>query len=306
MKKSTKTILLIGTISLLAGLTISVIACVFGASDLVREMIGENNIKGIQSINIPGVINEVDMPDWDDFDGTLVTKKDGDVAILLDETVSELVVDCGAAELQIKESDDNQVHIYNDSNVKMKYQADAEEIAIKCKGKSHVTGTIYLYLPKDIRFEEVEINLGAGEMETNHSLSSESIEVNIGAGKATMNGLMASKAEMSVGAGELVLKDTSFERADMAVAMGEICFEGEIKEKGDIDVSMGSATVKLDGSQEDYSCEVAVGAGNVTVGDRNVTVGGGDQEFGNGERELVLECAMGNINVDFTGHEECF
>lgn len=301
MKKSTKTILLVGTISLAAGIVISIIASVLGAGAVLDEMADSGSLRGIHIPYFSLGNVTVNWSDWDDFEGIVLgnSNKGEDIIVGDGGNVTELEISCGAAEVVLLESEDEKIHLVNNSNSRVKYGISGDTFTVKCKGKTSSTGEIDIYLPRDIALEELKIEIGAGVLESDVDLKTEDMSIDVGAGQVVMSKITADKAEFSIGAGQLTVKASSVGEMTSEIGMGEFIYNGAIKKSGDIEVAMGNAQLSLADGEEYYRCDVSIAAGNVDVGDRNFSAGVYDGSFGEGENELNLECAMGNITVTF-------
>lgn len=308
MKKSTKNILLVGVVSFAIGMVLCGAASVLGAGRTFAALVEDGDIIGfrapyawIRNNNFFWDGN-ISWSDWDDFTGTLISagQKGEDIIIAAGKEIENLEIDCGAAKIAIYESADEEIHLINNSNTKLKYRQIGESLLIRCKGRSNNTGTIELYLPKDMSFGDVELELGAGMIENNAAFKMKNLSVDVGAGIVTLMDISAGKAEFSIGAGQMTVKgDTHIGDMSADLAAGQFMYEGSIYEEGDISVAMGEAVLWLDEKEEDYTVDVSIGAGSVTLGDRDLSAAVYDASFGAGERELDLDCAMGSITVTF-------
>lgn len=301
MKKSTKTILLVGTISLAAGIVLSIIASVLGAGALLDEMADSGSLRGIQIPYFSLGNVTVNWSDWDDFEGIVLgnSNKGEDIIVGDGGNVTDMEISCGAAEVVLLESGDEKIHLVNNSNSRVKYGISGDTFTVKCKGKTNSTGEIEIYLPQDILLEELNIEIGAGVLKSDSAIKTEDMVIDVGAGQVVMSKITADAAEFSIGAGQLTVKNSNVGKMTSEIGMGEFLYDGIIQKSGDIEVAMGNAQLSLADEEEDYRCDVSIAAGNVDVGDRSFSAGAYDGSFGEGEKELNLECAMGNITVTF-------
>lgn len=146
---------------------------------------------------------------------------------------------------------------------------------------------ITLEIPKDFSFEDVEISVGAGVVE--------------------IQKLAATDADFEIGAGEIVVHDGNLRSCDVEVGVGNFEYDGMIydgmnRAECKVEVGMGNAGFYLEGSPEDYNYHIECATGSITVGDE--TYSGLAQEkhiSNNAEAEFEIECAMGNVEVNFEG-----
>lgn len=164
----------------------------------------------------------------------------------------------------------------------------------------HVT----LYVPEGADFDKVEVEFGAGELNLNlGQLTADKLILKIGAGQVTGDGIdVADKLEIAVGAGTVELYQVQAEKIEAEVAVGNLELQGDIASKGDITCSMGNVSLTLDGTEESYNYDIQVAAGNVSVGGNMYSSLAGDKVIRNGvDRTLIVECAIGNIDIYFDG-----
>ena len=301
MKKSTKNTIMVGCISIGIGLILSVTAVTLGAVTVVPELMRTGDIKGISFFGIPWAgFGEYTDKGWEEFKGQLLKTTDPKTAVAKGADTEKIDLDCGAAELMIKESEDDSVYLSANSYVKVKYLTEEDTLYIKCKGQTGADkhGKVELYLPKDMTAEQIRIDLGAGLIKNETALQAEELFLNVGAGETVFSDVTVQSAEIHVGAGRLQFERSATKELQADVGMGEFAFDGQIGKSADVDVSMGSAKLQLADSSDAYTSEVSVGAGEVTVGGQKMA-GAYDGEVGDGEKELDLDCAMGSIEVTF-------
>ncbi|MBE5872140.1 MAG: DUF4097 domain-containing protein [Lachnospiraceae bacterium] len=301
MKKSTKSTVWVGCVSIGIGLLFSIAAVTLGAVTAVPELMRTGDIKGISFFNTPwGRMEDLADEGWESFKGQLFQESGKKTAVAKADDIGKLDIDCGAAELLIKESEDDSVYLATNSYVKVKYRVEDDDLYIKCKGKTgtDIHGKVELYLPKEVTAERIKIDLGAGTVKNETALHAEELFLEIGAGDASLSDVTVQTTEAHVGAGKLRFDKFVTEELKTDVAMGEFSFDGRIDQEAAVDVAMGNAEIQLSDSSDEYSCEVSVGAGEVTVGGQKMA-GAYDGEFGDGDKELNLDCSMGRIKVTF-------
>lgn len=187
--------------------------------------------------------------------------------------------------------------------------------------RTHPKGNtkIYLYLPKDaaldeinidfgagilesdsLRAREIEINAGAGDCRFEGLEALESIDLDMGAGKVTVDKLTAPEADLNIGVGELRVSGMEISKeAQVCVSMGDATVNGRFTGEMDVECSMGNLDLTLEGIETDYNYELDCGMGNVTIGAKDYS-GWADNEIDYGSRNtLDISCSMGNVDVLF-------
>lgn len=244
--------------------------------------------------------------------------------------LKELNLWLGACNLNIEKSEDENVWIAMGGNTdKIHYRIDGNTIEIEDKGtygfRSFVRGelsqnrVVNLYLPEDIVLDTVDIEFGAGQIDSIpltarqidveagagvcrfRKIEADSLNLTIGAGKMTIDRINAREADVEVGAGEFVADEMNISGyIDLNVGMGNVGLYGTIEGDMDAECGMGSLTILLTGSQEDHNYVIECAMGNTTIGD--FSYGGLANEKtipNNSSSDFDIECSMGNVIIQF-------
>lgn len=302
MKKGTKIILLVSTACIVMGLAICIIVgALFGGNDALANSVKDGKINGLVLPNIGWHVEHDDDEEWDNYGGTILKSGDGCVELGKVDTLDRIELSCGAVDLKIIESADQIVRLTNDSNAKVKYNLSEDKLSIRFKGKANYSGTVTLELPAELYVDKMKVEVGAGNVESEVKLCTEEFKLEVGAGKTVLSNIQSDEMKLEVGAGELVVEDTSVERLDAEVAMGQFRYTGSLLDEGKIELAMGEATLDLDDEESNYSVNASVGAGSIVVGNHKIANGFHDLSAGAGDKKLDIECAMGSVNVNFSG-----
>lgn len=126
----------------------------------------------------------------------------------------------------------------------------------------------------------------------------EQIEIDLGAGEMTAEQLLARDVEVEVGMGSLQIGTLSAVTADVEVGMGEASIDYFQAEQADIKTGMGSIELGLMEPIESYRGKLSVAMGSVSFGENQYT-GVSDINFGVSDAPytLKLDCSMGAITV---------
>lgn len=250
MKKFTKIALILAVVFLFVGLF-----CVIGSvamgltwgtfSDMVND--------GKFSVNLGDVVD-------DDV-------KVSDNKTEITEDYKNLDIEFGYGTLEISYGDVEQVQIEQD-NVK-NYKCYVEEGTLHIEGnlKANIgignqNGKIVIVIPKDMAFEEVDLELGAGLANVT-GLNANSVDIEVGAGQMNITGLDAQKISAETGTGKLY--------------------------------------AELVGKETDYSYNLECGIGQLKVGNSSYSGLGAEQNISNtgATRRLDLECGIGELQIEF-------
>lgn len=243
--------------------------------------------------------------------------------------VTDISIAIGGNNLVIEESEDEYIWIENRSKDKtVKYGLDNGRFELRTRSKIHFVnieiGTdsddnkIHLYLPKEMNLEAFELTIGGGNITcvamsaeemlieigagnlNADGLSAETMDVVIGAGKADISKLEAENITLEVGAGTLKMDEFIIGDLTLEVGMGNLTADGTIKEKADIECGMGNITLALQGKETDYNYSVEGAMGNVKINNNKLSNIGTDYSIDNdSDRDLDIECAMGNVTIEF-------
>ena len=279
MKKSTKILLFGGLLLTVAG----IITMVITGGMLGKQKLKEATANGTLSISEEdierwiGYFQGGDLPESDEM---FVVQRG---MVGLGNDVKNLDIRFGAGTFAIQESEDDSIYLQMEHAIPFEYGIDEEgTLYVKPAGDKVIAGagTITLWLPKNMVFDEVDLELGAGEMKAN-SLEMKELEVAVAAGQITLNKIKCDEAKLQVGAGEI-----SIERCEL----------NDLS----LDLAMGDARLKLEGKEEDYDYDINCGAGEVKVGsmvsaglafDRDIDLGK--------DKKIEVECAMGSVDIEF-------
>ena len=279
MKKSTKILLLGGILLVLVGgITMLISGSILG-SQKVKEYV-ESGDFAITLNNLEELGFYFNADEFPDNAEKFVLEKE-QVGKFSD--VKNLDIVFGAGTFHILESEDEYIYLEMKHVGVFEYGIDQEStLYVKPKNNTigSATGEIKLYLPQNMIFDEVKLELGAGELYANY-LEMKKLEVSVAAGAVNLNQIVSDDMELEVGAGELVVD------------------QGDVK-KLSVDLSMGEVLVKLTGKEDDYDFDLSCGAGEVKVGSM---VSGGvaferDTDFGR-EKKIDIECALGTVEISF-------
>lgn len=129
-------------------------------------------------------------------------------------------------------------------------------------GISNNDGTIQVLLPENTTFDEVDMEIGAGQANL-EKIVANSVDIEVGAGEANLIGLDVKELNAQTGAGELY--------------------------------------VQLVGSEADYSYDAECGIGELIIGQTSISGLGGSKNVSNpgASRYLDLECGIGQMQIEF-------
>lgn len=222
------------------------------------------------------------------------------------QDVRNLCISIGGGELIVSESSDNQ-HIQLSSKGHDRFQYYTEDGTFYLSGfddartdiHDHFDNTIYLKIPAGTEFNDVTLDLGAGNMDFAF-MNGDDIIVDVGAGKATFQSINANTIITDVGAGAIDLKNASIDDADFQIGLGSMSCTGLIRSSLDAECGMGSLNLQLNDRQKAHNYVLEGGMGNISIDGHNYGGIGFEKNLDNeAHSTYYLSCDMGSIRITF-------
>lgn len=324
MKKFIKFCLITAVILILVGLILGVASATAGGGrDVVRMALnGELTFNSDDIWGIPfGFEDTFDM-DFDDaidfengtpiYDLDDVEVFDGSKEILSGDisrmelavgTIEDFEISLGGGEFYLKNSEDGKYYLEAENAEKLQVYAQGETLHLKAlRTKTGDMGmNMTLYIPADVSFNEMKLELGAGTFEAKIPLALENFEGEVGAGQMIVEELSCNDFDVNVGAGEFLGKNLTVNtEAELKVGAGHIGFSGDVKGELDVKCSLGGVQLTLAGSEDDFNYEIDCAAGSVIIDASEYAGFASERSVDNGaSKEMNLECAMGSVEVFF-------
>lgn len=280
-----------------------------------------------------------DWEDWADVDWSgyenwsSVSGSDAKVELeLTADTLHNLDMEMGACDVYIMETENEHVSI--DVKGKTKYfrylvEDDGSLSLTHTTGTGYLSWThhtitpttkIYLYLPKGVMLDKLDVEIGAGNMESVELRAKEiSLEVGagnctidsfasagktdllVGAGNITLDSLMAGSLALEVGAGQLYIDDVQVGgKTDINIGVGNIELGGVFSGDMDLECDMGNVTLRLDDAEDNHNYDIDCSVGNVRVGSHSYTGLADEMIISNGSASTYdIECSVGDVKITF-------
>ena len=295
MKKFTKGMLIAAGIFAAAGIGLTAAGGVMGAS--MSELTGVNSLKRILWMtewdDDHDDYDDIDDDDYVDHDGMEYSAEVGNESST-DGTVyqlkyqpTKLDIELKYDELILEEGDSFCVRVYDDNGKNVTVKESSDTLKVRSTKKLSKTRKVYISYPKDVKLQELEIEMGAGTVYLNRDIETEKLSVEMGAGEFdSKNPVTAKEADLEIGTGSMTFADLSAKKISGECGLGEL-------------------DLTMTGTQEDYNYDLECGVGNLDVGSDSYSGLGREKSISNtgADRKLDLECGMGNVSVDFSGKE---
>ena len=265
------------------GVVFCIIALCFGVTFSQFEKAYPNGI---------GIIRKNYVSFDDDWDDDELDDTENVVSEEVFSGVENLKLDIGSSEVRIKTGTDDKIHV-DDSRMKTENAVqktlsdDGKTLEITTKMRSsfknvrNVKGTLVIYLPKDYKFDQVDMEYGAATAE--------------------IDGLNAKSLKIESGASGCTIKNADIEELDVETGAGSLDFYGTVEKEVDIDCGAGSVTLNLEGKVEDYNYELDSSAGSVEIGE-DIDLGGlsTEKSIDNGsKRTIEISNGVGSVEIRF-------
>ncbi len=181
------------------------------------------------------------------------------------EDVRDLDIEFGAGKLEVFYADVEKIQVRQE-HVK-DFGCYVEDGTLYIEGNNNIwkgkaTGEIIVRIPKDTVFNEVDMEIGAGQASLK-DLAANSLDIEVGAGEARLTGLDVRELDAKTGAGKLY--------------------------------------AELVDSEKDYSYDAECGIGEIVIGGSSIGGLGGSKSVENlgAGKHMDLECGVGQIQVEF-------
>lgn len=225
--------------------------------------------------------------------------------VACDGSLTGLNLEIGGSMVEIKKSDDENIHIEGESVGKMQAYMEGGVLYVKSVRPANLaeeikSSRITLYLPQTtVSLEEVAVSLGAGQLQFS-DMEVQNMVASVGAGQLVLERLALGYLNVSLGAGELRTVDVSSQFVEASVSAGNMDYSGTILESANISCSMGNVSMALEGEREDYNYQLNCAAGNMEIDGESYAGAAVDRYIDNGAVRLIeIDCAMGNVEVGF-------
>lgn len=283
MKKFMKGAAITGGIFFLIGLVVMLIGIGGGGikdmreksmAELERVMEKFENIEFIDGINITFEGTNI-------FDENIESYTDG-TYVFEDCIASDLEILVGAGDLKIKYHNEENVTLEVSDEDKMQCYVEGDTLKIR-GGLITGTGsssTMIVYLPENKNFNNVAIDVGAGNIE--------------------IDKLTGSDTDINVAMGQVVISEMETDSLNIEVGMGNAEVKGNINYEAIVDCGMGQVVMELEGEGKDFNYNLDCGLGSLSVEGVYHIAGIGDSYVNNdASMEMDLSVGMGTVTVSF-------
>lgn len=185
------------------------------------------------------------------------------------ENIKNLDIEIGVTEMNIETYDGDEFKIEaRDVPKEITYEKDGDTLIIDDEsdegtnwGWANHSPKITLYVPKNVEFKEVELNVGVGALKAS-DFKVKDINIDSGVGSITLDGKITGDAEISNG--------------------------------------VGTVKLNLEGSEDDFNYNIGGGLGSIKIGSNKFNSIDNDEHIdNNASKEMDIDCGVGTIKVTF-------
>ena len=309
MKKFTKGCLITALSMLAIGFIILIIYIIIGGTTLFNFLREEaTNHEHFASFFNDAVINLNDGEFHIDFSKKypVYSGKHENMQVATASEIKNLNIDFGGGMCTLSESSDEYFHIFTKNADEFQYYV--EDATLYLKGLNDITfhqnhtdyNEIHLEIPKDLFFEDIDIKLGAGYLNTHAFTASDTISIEVGAGELIADSLTSKSLTLKAGAGNIELNNVFVTDSSISLGLGSIICDGIISGDLEAECGMGELELLLYDSYESHNYNIDCAMGNLTLNKKNFSaIVYSDNIQHDADSTYTLICGMGNMNIQF-------
>lgn len=206
-----------------------------------------------------------------------------------------LCVSINSSAVEILKSDEAKVET---NNKYIKYELKDNRIIVREEkhtfSKSFNDNYVKVFIPDDLKFDEVYISNGAGKM-TVYDITTNNFELDLGAGSTKMNNIVASnKTIIDSGVGKVDINNSHFNNLDLDAGVGKLTLNAVLLNSTEIDAGVGEININLLDSIDNYRIKAEKGIGSIMINGKEVS---DESIYGNGTNNIDIDGGVGSIKI---------
>lgn len=168
------------------------------------------------------------------------------------------------------------------NNVEIGIEEDTLKLDYKKSKENKKVAKIDIYLPAEIVWDKVEMDIGAGIVTAQMPLLANSMDLSVGAGEINIESLKAEQLELEAGAGEISISYVDAKNSK-------------------VETGVGSIKLGLAGTKDEYETKIDVAVGSVVFGDEKYEGFANSRENKPKDawRKMKIDCATGEVHAEF-------
>jgi len=218
------------------------------------------------------------------------------------KNVNNLDIKLDVSKLTIKNGNEFKVEVTNPTN-KFYCDMDGDTLKIRDERKNvrwfnfsnDVIPEIIVYIPKNIKLEDIDISTGVSETYIEELIANE-VDVEIGVGKFVIDNIVTERAKISGGAGEANINKSNIDVLKLDAGIGKFVINSKVSEEAKIEAGVGQLIVNLEGNRNDYKVKTSTGLGSLLVDGKKAS---DEQIIGDGNAYIKVEAGVGEVRINF-------
>lgn len=208
------------------------------------------------------------------FDGSISNGNEYEFA-----GIKNLEIEVDTSKVEIREYDGSMIKVSSNGATKIVNENNTLIIEdnFNIFNLSNLNKKITLYIPINYQFNNVDINVDAGDIEAENIYATD-IEVSIDAGNFATKKIIATNLNVEVDAGKATI--------DLLDCQNSY-----------FDCDMGDIEAMMVGSEVDYSYDVSCDLGSVKVGNYKADGLSNEHSFSSGMKKISVSCDVGDIDI---------
>lgn len=216
--------------------------------------------------------------------------------------IKKLDIDCNYSSFKILTSSNEKIKVEINNNQKV--TVNKENDTLKVKEDTTFFDIfdfdkdieIRLYIPENQKFEDVNINTGAGKVEIS-KLTANTLKLSLGAGESKISNLtIEDTTKISGGVGKTTIDNSVLSNLKTSLGVGEVNLSAKILGDSKISSGVGQLNLDLKGSKEDYEIKASHGLGSFTIDNKEIK---DDSTYGDGINYIKVSGGVGKVDIKF-------
>lgn len=218
----------------------------------------------------------------------------------------------GAVELVVKENEDSEnISVQLLRGKERYYKTGLKDGVLRVSYGENVRGltvnnkhaVVRILIPAGCTFDDVDIEIGAGTAKIEMSdIACRELDIEVGAGILETDGFtVTDEMDIYIGAGEVIIGGGEYQNADIECGVGNFEMKGTVNHDLSAECGMGNMEIRLNGSEEEYNYTMECSMGNLAVNGKSYAGFAGEQNmsYPGAKGTIDLSCSMGNLELYF-------
>lgn len=225
--------------------------------------------------------------------------------------IRSLRIDSGSGDVKVysRDESDGQIKVQVTERTFTRYEVRQNGDELDITGKNswngirigrHQSSEVALYVPEGMELDDLEFIVGAGDLEVDTPLVTESLNLDVGTGDMVISEKLIVKGDTSidVGTGDITIDNINcLGRLDSSCGVGDCQLRGSVA--GDITAKCGTGDmdIALEGNPHRYNYELSCGVGSLYVNGteysslkKNLVIHNGDEL-----PDIFLDTGVGDL-----------